>query len=280
MREKVRKKQNKLIERPLLITVVLVLSALIIIVGGVLAKYVRKGKDTKNLVNAGTFYFTSDYLEEWTSSSPKNISVNSGVSSVSFELRNFADALRYADINISYNIECVSDDTTISLSSISGTLTANTKDTDTITLSGLEDGESYTITASGYTVPKNNSNATRGYQKTLKATFTVGASEPKVYKSLTSTTEYVELSVWTEGSATGTASITYPAGLIPDNTDPAMSGWTSSTSAAVTKTDSTSFTVGHSSHRYRFFKQNTSATFDATDFTITVGGTTATVSTP
>lgn len=260
-------------------TVALILSALAftLLIGGVMAKYTSERIGRQNIADTNLFYFTSNQLEN--ESENVIISLIPGTTSVTFDLRNYDDQLRFADIDVHYELSVNrTGGAEPTFSSDFGTLAKDGKSTASITLSGLENGQSYVVTAKGYTVP--NTGSGEGYRKTIKAMFAVASDSTKVYKYVTDHADYVELSVWTQGGARGTATVEYPQGLIPDNTDPAMNGWTSSASGSVTGTDAASFTGIHSSHRYRFFKQNGSDAFTAEQFTVRVNGTAAEASDP
>ena len=192
---------------------------------------------------------------------------------MTFELRNYADALRYAEEDISYAVYVKNGDKYINAENelvdageepplfANGTLKTGKTNHATITLSGLTPG-TYEITATG----------DAGYQETLTATFKVSEAEAGVYKYVDAEDDYyVLLTVWTENVA-GEVSISCPGGLIPDNTDPAMK--TAKTGGTIA--DTTSFTSAYSSHTYRFFKQTVGdENFDAGDFTVKVNTTTA-----
>ena len=228
---------------------------------GVAAKYLTARKQPQNIVDTQMFYFTSNYL---TDEDPMpEIPVSAGTTSLTFDLYNYADELRNAELDIEYTLTLEKPEgSSAALSLVSGTLTKNTHDSQTITLSGLENGKEYVVKAVG----------TNGYSKTIRAKFVVAPDPAKVYKSLdTSHALYVLLTVWTEGEAKGAASITYPQGLIPDNTDRAMRTWPSSLLSQRTGTDSSSFTTEYSSHTYRFFTADPGS-FSVSDFQVTVGG--------
>ena len=71
------------------------------------------------------------------------------------------------------------------------------------------------------------------------------------------------LTVWTK-NLSGTVSITYPDGLIPDATDPAMA--TGVDFGSKTFSDASNFVLPYSSHVYRFFKQKPGNNFDIAAF--------------
>lgn len=252
--------KNKYLKNAVYILLVILLLALA--AGGVYARYVYKNIDT-GTVTAREFYFTSDHLTK----SGATYTLNPGTTSVTFTLKNYADEIRRSNDDIS----CAVTTTGGTLSAEEVSLSAAANNAAEITLSGLVDGQTYTVMATG----------TAGYEETLKATFTVLSAGTKVYKHLDTTDPaYVLLTVWTENVA-GTASITFPTGLIPDSTDPIMKdikNYTADAYIGTTFTDNTSFSNTYSSQTYRFFK--TSGTYTVEQFAVVVNEVTAEESTP
>lgn len=201
---------------------------------------------------------------------PKTYTLNpgaGGTTSFTFEVRNYADELRNTDMNVAYSIMVTPSDG-VTVTPASGELTASQKSTATITVSGLKNGQTYTITATG--------NA--GFVSTISANVTVRPDAQNIYKHLyvdSTDPHYVLLTVWTE-NVSGEVSITFPAELIPDTTDAAMAGTftPSNDGAAYMFTDNSNFTASYSSHVYRFFKVS-NISYDVSDFTVKIGGKTA-----
>lgn len=189
-------------KRPLLIALVILLLAAA--VWGVSAKYIYQN-ESKGLAHAGEFYFTSDML---TAEGGKTYPLNSGTTTVSFYLRNY-EGLNLSDLDINYTVTVAPADG-VTIEPASGTLKAEGECNQQIVLSGLKKGTKYTVTATGE----------NGYSEILSATFDI-KDDTGVYKNTRFFGDYVLLTVWTEGVA-GTVSITVPAGLIPDATDPVL----------------------------------------------------------
>lgn len=228
---------------------------LALLVGTVIARYQRE-LSYDGSVNASEFYFTSDFLDGGVHT------LSSGSTEVTFSLGNHADALRFSEVDIAYEVTVTRTDGGTgapTVSDSSGTLTKGKTSDATVTVGNLQPGGAYTITATG----------TGGYKKTLTTTLKVLSGEAVVYKYLDTThSEYVLLTVWAQGY-TGNVTIAPPAveNLIPDNTDPRMKSAT--TGGEIT--DTTSFndsTSGYASHTYRFFGSGVTAA----DFTVTYGG--------
>ncbi len=253
-----KKGMGKRIILPLLL--ILVSVAILATFSGVYAKYVKTLHKQQGLVTSQVMYFESDYLRaegaEYTISGD----------SVTFELRNYPDALRVSELPVTYEVS-VTGGATIKINSdavTAGEFAANgMQQTATVEISGLQRGQTYTVTATG----KN------GFVRTLSATFNVQAAETQVFKRVEQTEHYVLLTVWTQDVSAVSATIEFPEGLLPDNTDPLMKDVTANSRNFE---DKDSFATPYSSRTYRFFISNTDTTkYSADSFTVTVGDKTA-----
>lgn len=253
------KRRHTPIRPTLLIAVGLLL---LLAIGGVFAKYVWNNGG-RNLLSAKEFYFTSDLLA---SKSEKYV-LNSTATEMSFTLGNNADKLRYSDDTIHYSItlECKSGENKAVLNRTSGTLAGNKVSTTEITVTGLEKGKTYLITATGEA----------GYKRTLSAEITVSSDNENIFKYLdTSNDAYVLLTIWTE-NVDGIMTIeVQKAGLIPDNTDPVLEtvynykdGSYTAMTGSDAITDEDNYQSKYSSYTYRFFR-NVSGTYSASDFDV------------
>lgn len=235
---------------------------LVALIGTAIGRYQRQIR-SEGYVKAKEFYFTSDFLDGRT----HTVTPEGTAAAFTFTLGNHADDLRFSEVDITYEVKVTpGDGVTVEYHNTEKKLANGEKHDDNVTVKGLTPGETYTVTATG----------TGGYQKTLTATVKVLSTEPKVYKYLdTTSSEYVLLTVWTQGYQ-GSVTITPPpaGGLIPDNTDPVMN----SVQTNAEFTDADSFTDnGYSSHTYRFFGRGVTAA----DFTVTYdSGKTAEVKEP
>lgn len=233
----------------------------LMLVGGVFAKYVyEKNNDAPNTVVAKEFYFTSDLL---TDDGKAEYILNANVNSITFTLGNNADLLRYSDDDIGYTITVMEEGsatTQASLNPSSGTIDKGKVSIVDIKLSGLQRGKTYTVTATGRA----------GYEKTLTASFRVSGSEEAIYKHMETSNEgYVLLTVWTQ-NLSGNVNISFPKGVIPDNTDEVMAdvnNYGSNGYAAGSFTDTANYGNTYSSHTYRFFLDKDTAV-TVNDFTV------------
>jgi len=251
---------------PVIIGAIL-LTVILALVGGTAAKYVSERNEIKPVTSA-EFYFESDYL----TANNKSYMLNSDIETITFQLFNFENEHRISEIACNYTITITSEDTEFTVTTTPGedagsstdngvttktlthtaTLNGNDpkQDTLTVTLSDLTSGNTYTVTAIS---------TGGGYEKILSATFEVRAAKPTgAFMHVEQTAHYVLLTVWTEKLAdTNTGTITVPAGLTPDATDPILGSNTNvrtKNGDIYTVTDTSSFAVGESRSRsYRFF---------------------------
>lgn len=209
----------------LIVTIALLLCT---IAGGiVLAKYISNERSSTGIVTTKNFYFTSNLLDGGTYTFAPD------TTSVTFTLGNYADDLRYSEMDIEY-IVTVDNGATVEYKNDKKILAENGKQDVEVTVKNLQPG-TYTITAVGV----------GGYQKTLKATIVISDKTSKLYYSIDdSNSEYILLTVWNEGDELGKPTIAYTG--IPDNTNPNMTGWTINSSVEVE--------IGpHESKEFRFF---------------------------
>jgi hypothetical protein len=253
------------------------------VVGSIsIAKYIYQ-RENAGLVRAEWFYFTSNLLGE--ERDYKYYTLTSGTKTLEFTLGNHEDGLRYSEVGINYEVTVEKgtydetskvftngeEDNKIELNyeqndgQVSQQLASGKVQDNKVTLSNLEAG-TYKITAKGYT----GDSTENGYYKTLTAIIQI-EGESKLYKSLdTSNSQYVLLTVWAQGCQ-GSVTITFPAGLIPDNTDKVMETVMTDNKIVI---DNTTFKDnGYSSHTYRFFISNgySSSNFDESKFDVSAG---------
>ncbi len=220
-------KNSKINKKKVIISsVAVVLSLCVLIFGMINAKYLNE-RSSDGVVRAKNFYFKSVFLDG------KEHTISPDSTSITFTLGNHEDDLRYSEVDINYTVS-VNNGAKVT-SGGSGTLTNGVIDDAEVTVSNLQVGNTYEITAVGK----------GGYTKTLKATVIVPAKETKIYHYLDdSASEYTLLTVWNEGDEAGNVTITYTG--IPDNTNPKMTDWL--------KNESREVAIGpHESVVFRFF---------------------------
>jgi len=218
-------------------------------VGTVLAMYAST-KDADAPYVTPEFYFESDMLNGETHTLGKN------ATAISFKLKNYADATRFAETDIEYTVTLTFQPENASPVTITktGTITGGAANDVDITFDNLTDPVNYTVTAS----------TTSPYLKTITATFVIPAKDYTVKATLANDGNAVKVTVKTVDYA-GNVVLAYPASLSPDNTDPLM------TSAGM-ETHTVEFGVD-SEHTFVFFKADPTKTY-----AVSVTGTTVTIS--
>ena len=244
--------------------VIICLALIAVFFGGIAAKYVSSS-DGQGIFAAREFWFTSNLLTE----AGESYVLNSDAGSIDIVLGNNADALRYSDEVVRYEVSVkggpAGDPAVIDPeSSASGSLANTSVSNATITIKNLKPGETYEVTAVGYTAETKSS--LLGFEKTLKATFAVSDNGAYLYKHVDSTDpNYVILTVWSK-NVTGVLNATFNiAGLVPDSTDSAlaeMTNYSNGAYAADSFEDARSFVSAYSSRTYRFFKSDAGAVTD------------------
>lgn len=197
--------------RVLILATALVLALSASAVPGIYAKYTQETKQTQ-VAKAPEFYFTSDYLTPEGAAYTLNPGVG-GTASVSIAVRNY-NGPKVAELPVSYTISVASSvpgETIYVTGAPEGTLTENKQSSAAVTLTGLLPGRRYTVTAVG----------TNGYSAALKAFFDVAAQPEGLHSNTRNFGDYVLLTLWAD-NASGTVTITVPAGLTPDATDDAL----------------------------------------------------------
>ena len=251
--------------------VVALLVLFCVCIGGismVSAKYIKQRDLDDNSAKAQEFYFESDLLDggEHEIVATKD-AVGNVTGSVTIRLKNYVDELRFSETEIVYDVSVKKTDTNTdtdtllpasSIQNKSGTIAAGSKQKQDVTISNLEPGKTYLVTA----VTDNI------YKKTLQGTIKVLAPDENVNAAVNDQTEYIEVTVWTT-DYTGEVTLNYGnIGLIPDNTNAKMRG-ASSTGGRISESN----WEANTSYVFRFFKTDTDQKYD-----VAVSGTEVTVS--
>ncbi len=237
------KKNSKISRKKVIIsTVAVVLSLCLLAVGMLVAKYLNE-RNSNGSVTAENFYFTSNLLDG------EEHKLAPGSTSVTFTLGNHEDDLRYSEVDIEYTVT-VDNGATVENNGTGTLAKGSVKDTE-VTVSNLQPGTTYTVTAVGK----------GGYSKTLKATIAVPAKAAQLYQHQdNSSGEYILLTVWNEGDEAGSVTVAYTG--IPDNTNSDMRDWRTNESHQVT-------IEPHESKQFRFFSGTVTVT-DGTNAVIEV----------
>ena len=223
----------------------------------VAAKYVQNASRVAP-ATADEFYFESDVLDGQTHEVVATEGADGGkMATVTVTLKNHADDLRFSGVDIPYTVS-VEPNEGVAVTPSSGTLAKGSVRDATATISGLQAGKTYSISASTDST----------YSKTLTGAFRVSPNDTAIKTSLRDSGAYIEAVIWT-ADYSGSVSVSYPSGLIPDNTDSKMAGWKT---AAEGSTAQTSNLDTYESHAFRFFKSETSKTYaiSASGQTVTI----------
>ena len=265
------------VRMPLTVVCILAFGAFI-----VYAKYIQTSQ-YNDAVTAKEFYFSSDVMDGGVHEIPALDVAEDGTTSatLTFHLMNHEDQLRYSEVAVDYNVTWKEENGNASETSgnginLSGQIVAgkghgdqtsdqtNDKTNDkTVTISGLEQGKTYTVTAT----------ATAPYTKTLTATIRVQQKNAELQASVSDHGNYIEVTVWTADKAKTIRLINHAAGLIPDNTDSFLENMQTGTGNSG-ENQSVSVALGsNASHVFRFFKSNAEKSYTATvlNDVVTVG---------
>ena len=234
-----------------------VLAIVLVISGGIYAKYINERSYGDRPMSAAAFYFESDYLTP----TGHVYSLNALTNEVVVELYNFENELRVSEVDCTYTVTVETEDGEFALSNSTYEAKKNVATTNKITLSGLRQGYSYKVSVV----------SEGGYSKTLSAEFQIGMVATGFFKNVNDKqgSEYVILTVWSE-FVKGDVEFTVPEGLIPDDTDPMLADPQIDTERKFT--DAESFADEYSSRSYRFFKTDKNRVYTADDFGVSMNG--------
>ena len=234
--------------------VLLLALAMVSGIANVSAKYLRQGTNT-GYFRAKEFYFSSNMLGVDT---PEHI-INATYSSVSFDLRNFTDALHFTEettyCTLQLGVKEGGSITGESLSAYTIELDGNSCKSETVTLSGMKPDITYTVTATAKTGLKYE--AATGYTQKLSATFRLSNLDEGFYYYLTNEYGVYTLEVWAE-NVSGNVTIKLPDGLEPNNLNARMTDIMNNDGGNYTEftiTDNVSFKDPGGSWTYEFFAQ-------------------------
>lgn len=242
------------------IAVVLLVAAALVAVGGIssyAAKYAHQATDGREL-SSPAFYFTSDVLTE---DGSKTYDLPVGTTSISFELRNYADEVRCSDTNIDYDYKVTREDGTV-VKSESKVLSNNENtphsSTAIITVGSLSAG-TYTVTAA----------STKPFSQQLSAKFTIAAANTDLNVSLAdaANSATATLTVSTQDYE-GNFTVSWPADVIPDQTQTEFTNVnTGNSSGSYSAGTVTIAAKKFSTYTFRFFKTDPSQKFDTSQIT-------------
>lgn len=241
------------------IAVVLLVAAALVAVGGIssyAAKYAHQATDGREL-SSPAFYFTSDVLRD---DDTANYQLPVGTTSISFELRNYADDLRWCDTNIDYEYKVAAPDGT-QFASGAGVITRDASKGVAVPISatGLTQPGTYTVTAT----------STKPFSQQLSAKFTIAAANTDLNVSLADNNDSATatLTVSTQDYE-GNVKVSWPAGVVPDQTQAEFDRVSTGDSSGNYSAGSVTVTAKKfSTYTFRFFKTDPSQKFDTSQIT-------------
>lgn len=207
------KKQRLLLALSLSAAVVLLSFA-----GLTAARYVLK-QEKKGVAAPQSFYFTSDLLRE----GGATYELSDWGTGIPIQLRNYEDALRVTQGEISYTVAYVTDDNSNVNGAAEGSLTGPIAARDKLLVIPNETAKEVTVTVTA-AVP---------YSRTLSATFKATGTLQPQYQVLDSPGEPTATLLVTGGPRTKVFTITYPTGLSLDRTNQALTFTNSSVTLKV-----------------------------------------------
>lgn len=241
-------------------TILITLLIVIVLLTSVsFAKYISEKKNT-TLVEAGTYYFESDILSN--DATIKSYVLQEGEDTISVILKNNIDDLRYAEVDVFYNVtitdvsgNAVTDKSGNTVSAKAGKLLKDKIDTNVVTFTNLKTGI-YRVVAT----------STAPYEKELKANFTLQEKNEEIEYSIrdSQNSPIVQMTIKTNDYA-GSVDITWPEGTTPDNTNPDFVD-NNSSYAGGTKTVRY---LNNSEVTITFFKEDLTNQFSKNDFSVT-----------
>lgn len=238
-------------KRILLIAIITIIVS-ILLSSGTMALFLRTNSFS-GTVNAKEFYFESDLLD----TTNPNYELNAGTKSISFTVMNYEDELRYSktDINVVVEISNGSLDEFNTVLIKETTLEKENLSKATFTIYNLEDGQEYKIVVKG----------TSGYEKELKATFTVRNKENLIYKYIdNSDPNFLYITIWSTFQ-TGNVKVSYNnENMVPDKT------WPLSKDIALNATTFNVVVEENSSYVFRFIKKSEFSQTDLSSISITL----------
>lgn len=244
--------------KKLLIIVSIVILFTLTLIGRTITRYIGKEKNETAYI-AQSFYFESSLLSD--SSTVPSYTLKNQVDSISIDLNNFEDNLRYSDVAIDYIVSItdlngnqVNDKNDNLIPNKTGQFSAKSKTTKNEEFSNLKKG-TYIVTAQ----------AVSPYTKTIKANFIILGSDEDIsyFVSDVNGSSVMKLTV-TTSEYNGNIRISWPNGLAPDSTDPKLASINSGFSAG----ECTVHFEAYSEYTFQFFKQNPTQKFEKNDLTV------------
>lgn len=237
---------------------IVLLIMIIAIAVGIYAKYTVENKK-ETLYIAESFYFESDILSD--SNDVSTYTFQEGANSIKIDLKNNIDDLRWADVDIEYNVKIrdldnnqVVDKNGNTILDKNGLLNKGQISQGEIEFNNLTPG-TYTVTAT----------AVRPYEKTIKANFVITGKDDNISYEVKDVTgsPVLQLTILSN-DYNGNLKITWPAGVAPDNTDEKFE----SINSGYNQSNKIVNFPANSEYVIQFFKQDLNRQFTKSDFMV------------
>jgi len=209
------------------------------------AKYVANEENTDSYV-AKSFYLESDLLN---TSGSNAYTYGEGKNAIEFTISNNEDELRFSEVDIEY-IATLTDINGTVIKTKTGTLTSGALSKETIRFENLDTG-TYEVTVK----------ATSPYTKTLYGTFYITSKDENLSYEVSDTknSSILYLTINTKDYV-GNVLITYPAGVVIDNTNLDIINSTSNTVKIKLE--------ANSEYSLMFFKEDITKVYEKENFTV------------
>lgn len=235
-----------------LITILIIILVITCSIIPILAKYIKK-VNTNMQINSTDFYFTSDLLDVPASNGtfPEYI-LGKGTNTITFNLKNYEDELRFSTLDINYEIKVTNSSDTIVFEETGTLSTSLTKNSKQFNITSLI-SDTYVVEVT----------STSPYIKQLKGKFIIQNVEDDIAYTVSdgagSTVVMLTISV---NDYSGNINIKWPDGVFPDNSDPLLKDAVNTSSYIV------SFN-SYSEYTFVFFKSDTTVVYTNADFEVT-----------
>ncbi len=238
--------------------IILIFLIPVIIAGLTFSQYAKKTEDNLEYV-AGNFYFESDVLSD-------NVDVNTytyqnGIDKISIMLKNNADELRYSEVKVNYIAKItdtsgneVIDKNGNKIEQISGTLGNTSIQSNKVEFVNLPNGN-YIVIAKSISP----------YERTLKANFIITNNNEEItYKvSDAVNSPVLQMTILTK-DYNGNIKITWPEGVVPDNTNKDFED----VNANYTASSKIINYKANSEYTIQFFKNDLTRKYTDSDFSV------------
>ena len=254
------KKQNKKIDLKfnLFINFILLAAIPVILISITVAKYLQE-EENDIVFESNAFYFNSNLLSEDQNSSTYTYSKGEDI--IQIDLINNLDELRYSEVDIKYEVKItdiygnsVKDKSGKTISSITGTLSKNTVDTEIVEFTNLATGN-YLITATSL----------EPYKKTIQGLFNITEGNKELTLSVNDSQEspILQVTVLSEDYS-GNIVLTWPEGVAPDSTNKLLETANQGYAGGEIEINF----EANSEYTFKFFKEEPNLVYTKNDFNV------------